>query len=190
MGCFRYGPDRKGLEISTMWPHKGLRKIVSRDFVGFGALRLEPIWTAMGQAAGLAAHLALAEERPAVQSVSMPELQSLLHRQGAATLYVSDVPPGHPDFVAVQWIGTLGGWHGLAKPEDGVHPEWTTRFGQYCEPYPNHQADLESPLDEVLLTRWREILPEAKRAVLKSAAATARTRGELLRTLHGSELEE
>lgn len=159
----------------------------SASHVGFGALRLEPVWTGMGQAAGLAAHLALAEDRPNVQSVSVPELQTLLHRQGAATLYVSDVPPGHPDFVAVQWIGALGGWHGLVKPRDGVHPDWTTRFGQYCEPFPDHQADLESPINDALLARWREVLPEAKRSLLESASATARTRGELLRVLHGAD---
>ncbi len=157
----------------------------SASHVGFGALRLEPVWTAMGQAAGLAAHLALAGGRPVVQEVPVPELQALLHRQGAATLYVSDLPPGHPDFAAVQWIGALGGWHGLARPEGGVHPEWTTRFGQYCEPYPHHQVELEKPVDEALLLRWREILPEPESAALDAATATAGTRGELLRALFG-----
>lgn len=159
----------------------------SASHVGFGALRLEPIWTAMGQAAGFAAHLALGAEKPVVQSVSVLELQALLHHQGAATLYVSDVPPGHADFVAVQWIGSLGGWHGLAKPEGGTHPEWTTRFGQYAYAYPQHEANLDAPLDEALLKRWREILPEKMREMAAGISVDGRlTRGDALRTLHGS----
>lgn len=159
----------------------------SASHVGFGALRLEPIWTAMGQAAGLAAHLALKSERPMVQQVEVPAIQSLLHRQGAATLYVSDVPPGHPDFVAVQWIGSLGGWHGLAKPEDGKHPDWTTRFGQYAYAYPQHEASLDVPLDEAVSSRWRNVLPEAARPMLDSLLAEGATRGEALRAIHRAE---
>ncbi len=159
----------------------------SASHVGFGALRLEPVWTAMGHAAGLAAHLALAMERPEVQAVDVAALQALLHRQGAATLYVSDVPPGHSDFEAVQWMGTLGGWHGLARPEGGSHPDWTTRFGQYAEPYPGHAAELDRPADEALLARWREVLPAERHAMLDPATALGKTRGELLRELRGAE---
>jgi len=157
---------------------------VSSSHVGFGALRLEPVWTAMGHAAGLAAHLSLREEKPVVQQVDVSELQELLHRQKAATLYVSDVSPGHPDFAAVQWMGSLGGWHGLKKPVDGKHPEWTPLFGQYAEAYPDHGAALDAPVDEALLLRWREIIPEAIREKANDLRADGKlTRGEALRLL-------
>ena len=44
----------------------------------------------------------------------LSHVQAILHQEGSATIYVSDVPPGHADFAAVQWWGTAGGLHGLA----------------------------------------------------------------------------
>lgn len=156
----------------------------SASHVGFGALRLEPIWTAMGQAAGLAAHLALKEERPVVQDVPVPELQALLHQNRAATIYVSDVPPGHPDFAAVQWLGMLGGLHGLHQPVNGKHPDWQPRFGQYAYAMPQHEAALDSSVDNTLLTRWQALLPEelkSRAASLDFKADGKTTRGDLIR---------
>lgn len=158
---------------------------VSSSHVGFGALRLEPVWTAMGHAAGLAAHLSLREEKPVVQDVDVPELQELLHRHKAATLYLSDIAPDHPDFAPVQWLGTLGGWHGLKKPVDGKHPSWTPLFGQYAEAYPDHEAALEKPIDETVLNRWRAILPESLGGKVETLKVDGKlTRGEVLRELY------
>ncbi|HYR58219.1 MAG TPA: FAD-dependent oxidoreductase, partial [Chthoniobacteraceae bacterium] len=80
---------------------------MSASHVGFCALRLEPIWMSLGEAAGHAAHLAHAK-KVRVSRVPAPELQARLHATGAATIYVSDVLPEHPDFAAVQWWGTAG----------------------------------------------------------------------------------
>ncbi|MCB1092418.1 MAG: FAD-dependent oxidoreductase, partial [Verrucomicrobiae bacterium] len=43
--------------------------------------RMEPTWMALGQAAGVAAHLAI-EHSVSPRKVSIPELQSLLTQQG------------------------------------------------------------------------------------------------------------
>jgi hypothetical protein len=159
---------------------------VSASHVGFGALRLEPVWAAMGHAAGLAAHLALEMENPRVQEVDVPALQALLHRQGAATLYMSDVAPEDPDFAAVQWLGTLGGWHGLKKAVDGVKVKWTPLFGQYAEAYPDHAAGLDEPVDETTLAHWRALLPESIRGKAEAFKADGGlTRGDVVRALHG-----
>jgi hypothetical protein len=159
---------------------------VSASHVGFGALRLEPVWSALGQAAGLAAHLALAMENPRVQEVEGRTLQDLLHRQGAATLYFSDVTPEDPDFVAVQWLGTLGGWHGLKKPEEGTKVRWASTFGQYAEAYPDHDASLAEPIDEALLARWLELVPAVIREKAKDLKAdSGLTRREVVRSLYG-----
>jgi hypothetical protein len=160
---------------------------VSASHVGFGALRLEPVWAAMGHAAGLAAHLALAMEQPQVQAVEVSALQDLLHRQGAATLYFSDVSPEHPDFAAVQWLGTLGGWHGLKKPDEGTKVRWTSTFGQYAEAYPDLEAGLGEPVDEARLARWLELVPAVTREKAKDLVADGKlTRGDVVRALYGS----
>jgi hypothetical protein len=159
----------------------------SASHVGFGALRLEPIWTAMGQAAGFAAHLAIKDSGGKVQEVEVSELQALLHQHRAATLYVSDVAPDSSDFAAVQWLGTLGGWHGLLKPVEGKHPNWESTFGQYAKAYPMHEAKLASHLDEATLTRWMQVLPEPVKTEAQNLALTAdgrMTRGEALLKLH------
>ena len=63
---------------------------VSSSHVGFCALRYEPIWMSLGQAAGHAAAIAIARG-VSVQRVSVPRLQSRLHADGAATIYISDI---------------------------------------------------------------------------------------------------
>lgn len=60
----------------------------STTHVAYSSVRLEPTWMALGQAAGVAAHLAL-ERRVELRRVPVPELQSILRQQGA----VLDTPP-------------------------------------------------------------------------------------------------
>lgn len=127
----------------------------SSTHVGFCALRLEPIWMSLGQAAGHAAHLARAE-KAAVQQVPVDKLQRRLHAVGAATVYVGDVPREHPLFAIVQQIGTAGGFHGLAKKRAGS-PRGKKIHGQYSEGYPLHSAGLDEVLSADLAERWNEI---------------------------------
>ncbi len=126
---------------------------VSSSHVGFCALRLECTWAGLGQAAGLAAQLALASQA-AVQKVKVRKLQSLLHRQRAATVYVSDVPPDSASFAAAQWLGAIGGLHGRHQPPGGRQPEWKKTFGQYCEAFPLHEAGLGEPMTDAEYSRW------------------------------------
>jgi hypothetical protein len=125
----------------------------SASHVGFCALRLEPIWTALGQAAGHAASQAV-RDGIAVGDVPIAELQGALHRDGSATIYVSDVPPGHPDFAAVQWWGTIGGLHGLEPAPDRPGRRGPNIIGQYYEAFPGHDAGLDRPLDDETRARW------------------------------------
>ena len=75
---------------------------VSSSHGGFCALRLEPIWMSLGQAAGHAVHLARTANGP-MQQVPVPALQARLHGARPATIYVSDTPPSPADFATVQW---------------------------------------------------------------------------------------
>jgi len=156
---------------------------VSASHIGFCAVRLEPIWTSLGQAAGHAAHLALrAGGTVDVRTVSVPQLQRRLHADRSATIYVSDVLPGHPDFAAVQWWGVLGGLHGLApKPTKSLRGPAIE--GQHSESWLNHSADLGRVVEPALAQRWQVIAQEAgiKRSALPAADGKV-TRGDWIRT--------
>lgn len=84
---------------------------VSATHIGFGTLRLEPVWMALGQAAGVAAHLALVSSpRPiSVRSVPIDRLQRLLLRQGQVIAFFTDLPsPESEEFAAVQFFAVRG----------------------------------------------------------------------------------
>jgi hypothetical protein len=154
----------------------------SATHVGFCALRLEPIWSSLGQAAGHAAHLALAQgDAPDVRAVEVHELQRRLHADSSATIYVNDVPPGQADFAAVQWWGMAGGLHGLASRPAGALLGKQIE-GQHNEGWLNHAADLGRPLDAALATRWTALASELGIAAEKLPSVGSRTtRGDFVR---------
>lgn len=129
---------------------------MSASHVGFCALRLEPIWMSLGEAAGHAAAQAL-QRGSSVQQVDVAVLQERLHTVGSATVYTSDVPPGSPDFAAVQWWGTRGGLHGLEPPPARRGQRGRVLHGQYNEAWPDHFVHLSRPLDATLAARWRRL---------------------------------
>ncbi len=157
---------------------------VSASHVGFCALRLEPIWTSLGQAAGHAAHLALQQgNAPDVRTVKVASLQRRLQADSSATIYIADVLPGHADFAAVQWWGTLGGLHGLA-PRPAVLLGQRIQ-GQHSESWQNHTADLPRVLDPALARRWLSLAREAGVPEDSLPKADGRaTRGDWIRAAH------
>jgi len=159
---------------------------VSSSHVGFCALRLEPIWMSLGQAAGHAAHLARSAGT-VVQRISVPKLQARLHDQGGATIYVSDVRPGSPDYVAVQWWGTIGGLHGLAAPPEKPGERGKNLHGQYYEAFPQHAADLDLPLTGEVALRWRRLAVELGLDASKLPTLDASvTRAEFIRAAYAA----
>jgi hypothetical protein len=97
---------------------------VSASHVGFGTLRMEPCWMALGEAAGLAAVLS---QRAGVEArnLQVTKLQDRLLDHGAVLAYVSDVGVGDPRFRAVQRQVLAGRLPGLAldpaaRPEGGT----------------------------------------------------------------------
>ena len=132
----------------------------------------------IGQAAGHAASQSI-HDACSVQSVDVLKLQRTLHADHLATIYVSDVLPGTPDFAAVQWWGTLGGFHRLepmpskpGKRGDNIH-------GQYSQANPGHAANLDLPLTDEVRDRWNALLPPGVH-VPKNIT----TRGDWVRTAH------
>ncbi len=152
----------------------------SSSHVGFCALHYEPVWMALGQAAGLAAHLARSE-RLLVAQVPVAKLQTRLHQAGVATVYVSDVPADSADFAAVQWWGTAGGFHGIEQPP-GAQTELSAEPPAGREAaYPSHAAQLEKPLEEPIAGKWRRL--SADLGLAAPPATPGLTRGAFLRAV-------
>lgn len=153
----------------------------SSSHIGFCALRLEPVWMSLGQAAGHAAAQAIDREI-SVQQVAVRQLQHRLQTAGSATIYLSDLLPGHPDFVAVQWWGTQGGLHGLVAKPDKPGQRGRNLHGQYFEANPGHAAQMEAVLDDKTASRWKAIAILAGLKVNNIPAVTdSTTRGEFVR---------
>ena len=152
----------------------------SATHVGFCALRLEPVWMSLGQAAGVAARVALVDDAP-VAAVDLARVQNLLHDEGAATIYVSDVPPGSPFFSAVQWLGARGGLHGLTATDARYGTRGPNIEGQYYEAYPGHAFEPGRRAEPALIARWTALLPEPLQDQARRAldALTTPTRGEV-----------
>ncbi|TDU81808.1 FAD dependent oxidoreductase [Prosthecobacter fusiformis] len=60
----------------------------STTHVAFSSIRMEPTWMALGQAAGIAAHLSIHHKLPP-RKVPLPELQELLLKQGQVLRHVT-----------------------------------------------------------------------------------------------------
>ncbi len=147
----------------------------SASHFGFSALRLEPIWCSLGQAAGWAATLSMETSKP-VQSIDVPALQRRLHKDRSATIYVSDVSPSSELFEVVQALGTSGGLHGLDK---GGHPLPQSLGGQYRAAFLGHAVKLHEGMDTELANRWSKLLNQDVKAIKDSSNQTL-TRGQWL----------
>ena len=121
-GCHKYDPAHSGVrEGYTMVPHEPFqipygvlvpRRIdgllvpvaCSCSHVAYNAIRMEPVFMVLGEASGIAAHLAI-RDSVAPRRVPVAELQRLLvERRGVATFY-EDLKFDHPTFAAMQWLG-------------------------------------------------------------------------------------
>ncbi|MBT1711376.1 FAD-dependent oxidoreductase [Fulvivirgaceae bacterium PWU5] len=94
---------------------------VSGSHIGFSTLRMEPCWMAIGQAAGVAAALAI-DRQVKVRHVPIEELQKTLIMQHATLVYFQDVKPADADFAMVQTLGL-----------QGYLPEWKARLSDVAD---------------------------------------------------------
>jgi hypothetical protein len=110
------------------------------------------------------------------------QLQQRLHAAGSATIYVSDVPPGHADFAAVQWWATAGGLHGLAPQPEKPGQRGANIVGQYFEAFPGHAAELGRVLDAAAVSRWIALAKQLGISVDQLPSPDGKiTRGDWLR---------
>ncbi len=80
---------------------------VSSSHIGYGTLRMEPVFMSLGTAAGVAAHLAV-KENLAPSRLDIEAIQRQLLRQGQVICVFTDVPLEHPHWAALQYFGTKG----------------------------------------------------------------------------------
>lgn len=92
------GDNLEGLLVCTA---------VSATHLGFGTLRLEPVWMALGQAAGTAAGMALVYG--STRKVPIDRIQNSLLQQGQVIAFFFDLPPKWDiEFAAAQFFAVRG----------------------------------------------------------------------------------
>ncbi|MBM3759790.1 MAG: FAD-dependent oxidoreductase [Acidobacteria bacterium] len=79
----------------------------SASHVAYNALRMEPVFMALGEASGIAAHLAITK-RKQLRAIPVPLLQKLLVERKGVITFFEDLPFDDPDFAAFQWLGARG----------------------------------------------------------------------------------
>lgn len=102
---------------------------VSASHMGFGTLRMEPCWMALGEAAGVAAHLMI-QLGLAGRQTPITSLQRELVSRGAMLIYFRDVTADDPIYPTLQFLGVRGaipGWR--AELDEPLSPSdcqlWT-----------------------------------------------------------------
>jgi len=177
-GYFVYGDLAYQIPYGVIAPRRFDNLLVpvaaSASHVGFSALRMEPTWTALGQAAGLAAHRAMLDG-VSTRKVRVRSLQLDLHELGAITLLISDVPPEHPLFRTAQAVGAFGFFHEEMDAEFESEPRQRTYGLQYFAPPARHGANLEDTLLPATEERWRNLL--GKEGLRVPAFSRGQTRG-------------
>ncbi len=204
-----------GVPYSVMLPkqHQGLLVpvAVSSSHVGFSALRMEPVWIGLGQAAGVAAAMAVREGID-VRDVDLLKLQLRLHELGAMTFYVSDLakepttikrpawdpsgtyevnlvqwPPASPYFRAAQLFGTYGFFHHLIDPDQATGKGLARATGQWRLAFADHQLRPSEPIDATLAQHWLQLAEQEFGISLTDSkgldADGKLTRGEFLNRL-------
>jgi ribulose 1,5-bisphosphate synthetase/thiazole synthase len=164
-GDFNFIPQPFQLPYGVMLPKKFENLLVSvaisSSHVGFCGIRLEPTWSALGQAAGLAAHLSI-KNGVNVAKVKVTELQSLLLKNKAKIIYVSDVDANSPYFEAVQYFGAKGFFHALYPLEQvSIKPRIIHKI-QYMDAMEYHNVEPEKNLEDTLAKTWIQQLPASQ----------------------------
>jgi hypothetical protein len=124
-GCSRYDPAHPGVREGYFYvEHKPMqipyevmvpKKIdgllvpvaVSCSHVGQQTLRMEPGFMVYGQAAGIAAHMAI-RDQVAVRNVAIGKVQAEIVRQKGKIAYLENISHSDPDFEAFQFLAARG----------------------------------------------------------------------------------
>jgi hypothetical protein len=81
---------------------------LSATHVAFSAIRMDPTWTVLGQASGIAAGISVKTGIP-VRELDVREIQAELLRQKCKLVFYWDLPAEHPHFTDIQ-MASIKGW--------------------------------------------------------------------------------
>lgn len=193
-GDFAYptGPPTAPVQIpyGVLVPKKMANLLVpvtlSATHVGYSVLRMEPTYAALGQASGLAAHLAL-QNGLLVKDVPVPSLQTMLHERHAQTIYTGDVPADSRYFRGVQYFGNQGFLHVLPEATEGPKQPSKHRFSlHYTYAMPHQEVRPEALMTSPLLDRWLPLISPSLTDEERKQALRL-TRGDFLNWLYKRE---
>jgi len=122
---------------------------VSGSHVGFSTLRMEPCWMALGEAAGIAASLAI-DNSQNMRDIPIHILQEKLLNNGTTLIYFKDIKTTDADFAMVQQLALKG-----------FFPDWEARLDEVID---ENTADLWSKLSGKKIT----VKGKSKREIIKS----------------------
>ena len=143
---------------------------VSASHMGFGTLRMEPCWMALGEAAGTAVNLSLLHD-VAARLVPIDQLQADLTSAGGFLIYHRDVTPDEPALPAIQYLGVRGvlsEWE--LRLDEPANPEERTRWAAMLGV--DDQWNAGQSKRQVLLHLWQKFsrTPEHAREWIASPA--------------------
>ncbi len=103
------GPYQIPYDVMVPKHHKGILFPVgiSSTHIAMCTVRMEPVWSALGQAAGIAAALAIDNELDP-GDVPVSQIQDELLNQRCVLFFYTDLPGGARSFEAVQKLSLLG----------------------------------------------------------------------------------
>lgn len=125
----------------------------STTHVAFSTVRVEPTWMALGQAAGIAAHLSIAKNvQPRALDTSLLQRELLKHNQ-VITFY-KDIDQGDPAFAAIQYFGARGFFPDYyARSKDPADPETARRWIRLATGRDATEAEINAKLTRGELCR-------------------------------------
>lgn len=144
----------------------------STTHVAYSTVRLEPTWMALGQAAGVAASLAI-ESGKQPRAIDTARLQREILKRGQVITYFKDIDRADPAYEALQYFGTKGFFPDyLARSKDPLDIETAARWWRIAK-------NADPPSKPAAFTRetLRQWLPSAP------AGEGPVTRGEFCRAL-------
>ena len=109
------GPYQIPYEVMVPRDHRGILFPVgiSSTHVAMCSVRMEPVWSALGQAAGVAAALAI-EHDLELSDIPVDHIQDELVKQGCVLFFYTDLPADAPAFEAVQKLSLRGAFANTA----------------------------------------------------------------------------
>ncbi len=100
---------------------------ISSTHVAMASVRMEPVWSALGEAAGAAAVLSLKSGTP-FRDLNVTALQQQLLESGEKLFFYQDVDAATPHYAAIQKMSLLGAVDGDENYR--FHPERAITIGQ------------------------------------------------------------